>query len=200
VNSITIRHGFPNHARRDAATIYYEAFKRKLSPFLGAPETCIAILEADFNSECAIAASEGEHLVGIAGMSFAGKKLLKPRFATLRQHFGVASAGWRYVMFNVMGERHPEKGQLVMDGLAVHPDMRGCGVGSLLLDAVIGFARERGLTNVRLDVVDTNPDARRLYERKNFVATATHYYGFITESLGFKGSTTMIYDLKGHRT
>jgi ribosomal protein S18 acetylase RimI-like enzyme len=199
MTSITIRHGFPEAARGEAAAVYDAAFRRKLSPFLGARETCIAILQAAFNPAYAISAFDGERLVGIAGLSFGGGNLLRVNFGTLARHFGALSAAWRYGLAALMGDRTPSKGQLVMDGLAVHPDMRGRGVGSALLDAVIAFARERGLATVRLDVVDTNPDARRLYERKHFVATATHTYGWITESLGFTGSTTMIYDLRQGR-
>jgi len=43
-------------------------------------------------------------------------------------------------------------------------------VGHLVLDAIVGWARERGL-RVHLDVTAGNSPARRLYERYGFVGT-----------------------------
>jgi len=42
------------------------------------------------------------------------------------------------------------------------------GVGSALLDAVAREAQARGLKEVRLDVIDSNPRAKALYTRKGF--------------------------------
>ncbi|GEM_PF-1524708 len=48
---------------------------------------------------------------------------------------------------------------------------------------------------VRLDVVDTNPDARRLCERKGFQAIRHVKYGVLTAWMGFTGSTTLVKDV-----
>ena len=77
----------------------------------------------------------------------------------------------------------------------VHPAMRGKGIGTRLLEAVFDFARAKGFGSVRLQVVDTNPDARRLYERMGFVATATHRHPYLRRMMGFSAVTTMVKEL-----
>jgi GNAT superfamily N-acetyltransferase len=59
-------------------------------------------------------------------------------------------------------ERTPEM------SIAVKPDVRGQGVGRMLVAALIAEARHRGL-GLCLNVRNTNP-ARRLYERMGFEA------------------------------
>jgi GNAT superfamily N-acetyltransferase len=54
--------------------------------------------------------------------------------------------------------------------LWVAPDARGTGAGSMLVDAVVAWARARGCACVLLDVGDHNHDAIALYARKGFVA------------------------------
>ncbi|MBN2840326.1 MAG: GNAT family N-acetyltransferase [Coriobacteriia bacterium] len=51
---------------------------------------------------------------------------------------------------------------------------RGCGAGSRLLDAALGFCRDRSLDTVFLWTFAGLDDARRLYERSGFVLTEQH--------------------------
>ncbi len=57
-------------------------------------------------------------------------------------------------------------GQMVcyLSDLFVRPDVRGGGVGRALIDHVIGFARSRGISNVRWLTQDFNYAGRRLYD------------------------------------
>jgi GNAT superfamily N-acetyltransferase len=56
-------------------------------------------------------------------------------------------------------------------GTWVDPDARGRGLGRLLMDAAIGWARDRGVTRVDLSVTDQANEARQLYERLGFTPT-----------------------------
>ena len=56
-------------------------------------------------------------------------------------------------------------------GMWVRPQARGRSVGALLVQAVLDRAAVLGCGRVRLEVVDGNAPARRLYERMGFVAT-----------------------------
>ncbi len=62
--------------------------------------------------------------------------------------------------------------------IATVPAIRGQGVGSLLLDAAIRGAGDRGAIRLHLEVRDGNP-AVRLYERHDFVMMGRRpgYYG-----------------------
>lgn len=62
-----------------------------------------------------------------------------------------------------------EPGKLMVVAMWTEPALRGQGIGHRVLDALVGWARERG---VRPDlwVADANPAARRVYESYGFVA------------------------------
>jgi len=53
----------------------------------------------------------------------------------------------------------------------VHPALRGSEAASALVQSVLTWAQERGASSVRLDVIEGNERARRLYERHGFRAT-----------------------------
>jgi ribosomal protein S18 acetylase RimI-like enzyme len=54
--------------------------------------------------------------------------------------------------------------------MAVDEEQRGQGVGGAALDAIIGRARDRGMSGVGLSVFEANDAAHRLYERTGFIA------------------------------
>jgi ribosomal protein S18 acetylase RimI-like enzyme len=58
--------------------------------------------------------------------------------------------------------------------LAVLPEARGKGIGSALLDAVEARLRELRIDDMKIDVVTTNTDAMRLYERRGAVPLLTN--------------------------
>jgi len=53
----------------------------------------------------------------------------------------------------------------------VDPSKRGAGIGTALVDEVIGWSRDRGAACVQLWVTDCNKRARALYVRNGFAAT-----------------------------
>jgi ribosomal protein S18 acetylase RimI-like enzyme len=54
--------------------------------------------------------------------------------------------------------------------LAVHPAMRACGIGTILIRAAEQRIRARGLCRAELGVEEINPRARALYERLGYLA------------------------------
>ena len=59
----------------------------------------------------------------------------------------------------------PKKDELYLSNFGVSPDMRGSGVGSLMLKNKIEFARSSSYAIFSLDVAETNPRAEALYIR-----------------------------------
>ena len=58
--------------------------------------------------------------------------------------------------------------EFYLQAIAVDPELRGSGVGSLLLDDVIERGRASGSARLTLDVASGNDGARRLYARRGF--------------------------------
>jgi ribosomal protein S18 acetylase RimI-like enzyme len=73
--------------------------------------------------------------------------------------------------------RPPRPGVAVVAHLGVSPYERGRGIGRELILHLENVARERGFPRAGLDVAETNPRARALYERLGYTFGATHAGG-----------------------
>jgi GNAT superfamily N-acetyltransferase len=83
-------------------------------------------------------------------------------FIAFLPEVGPAGLGGGYVA-------EPEVVELI--GMFVRPQARGRGVGEAVIDAVAGWAGQRGASTVHLWVTETNSRARLLYERCGFTVT-----------------------------
>jgi len=189
--AIELRSGMPEEFRREVAEIVYAAFRQKLAPLIGAPEQGIAILEGALDPALAIVAVRQGQPVGVAGLQYDGRNFVTPRRSEFVRQFGPLSGTTRFVMFKLFALAYGQK-DMYIDVLAVSPAMRGKGIGTLLLDAVFQAARDKGFRSVSLEVVDTNPDARRLYERVGFVVQHTYPYPYLRGIAGFSASIKMV--------
>ena len=84
------------------------------------------------------------------------------------------------------------EGELELSFIAVAPNARGMGVGRALLDAVEARAHSAGLITVRLEVVDSNPRARSLYERHGYRHARRVSLPPIKPIVGFGGYDEMV--------
>ncbi|MGI5125173.1 N-acetyltransferase family protein [Pseudonocardia sp. CA-107938] len=72
------------------------------------------------------------------------------------------------VLRNVFGDAPSHQHVLEINGLAVHPDATGHGLGAGLVEAAVAEAEARGARKVTLRVLAHNDRARRLYARCGF--------------------------------
>lgn len=188
--AVTVRRGIPAGAERRAAELYWGAFGRKLGPALNPPDKAVPFIAAHLNADRAICALLDGQLVGLAGYQLGGRSLTGGSATAVLRAYGHLR-GLHRVLLLALFERRPASGQLVMDGIAVDPELRGRGVGSLLLAEVAAVAAEQHCREIRLDVIDTNPRARALYERRGFTAVRTAHTPYLRRLLGFGAVTTM---------
>lgn len=188
-NRLQIQMGLPEVFKRSAAKLYYDAFGRKLKPILGEETTGVPLIQGAIDTECCISAHADDRLLGVAGFHHHQRHLVHLKRRALIQQFGWLSGVIRYAVF-VATSRLPQPQELVMDGIAVHPAARGQGVGTQLLEVLYQFAQQHGYRSIRLDVINTNPGARRLYERVGFVPQSTQPLPFL-RAYGFTAVTTM---------
>ena len=72
---------------------------------------------------------------------------------------------------------------IVLHVLAVHPEYRGKGMARRLVENVIEQERKAGKKALRLDVIENNTTAERLYQKLGFryIQTKTLYYDVVGE-------------------
>lgn len=75
----------------------------------------------------------------------------------------------------------PNDGYMYLGRLAVVPELRGRGIGNVLIDAVETRAREQGFARVRLGVRVALADMRAAYERRGYVFVETRTHEGFTE-------------------
>ena len=187
--------GIPEILRNKAAILYDEAFGKKLSVAVSNQERRLALIADSLLLPFSIAAMVDDELVGLAGFQTREGSLTKGMtLGKMFQHLGFLGGIRALIVFSLY-ERKPFESELLMDGIAVSQKMRGMGVGTKLLSELKQYAKEHKYTSIRLDVIDINTSARRLYEREGFVATKTEEFKFLRWLLGFGASTTMTFEI-----
>lgn len=186
---IIIQLGVPDEHVDAATELYCEAFREKLTPFLGAPDRTARFLASGLVQDRAFVALEEGEVVGIAGFKVGGRGLYEPGVSRFFAEYGW-SAPARIIGLLLL-ERAESTDLLLMDGIAVSNSARGRGIGTRLLGAIEAHARRLNRRSIRLDVIDTNPGARRLYERFGFKAQKTSDIGPLKHLFSFGASTEM---------
>lgn len=178
-----------------AIDYFWNAFGAKLDLALRPAHKARAFLRRVIDPSHSISAvgTDGE-LLGVAGFKTASGAFVGGGLKDLSSVYGVLGGTWRGLLLHAL-ERDCEGGVLLMDGIFVGENARGKGVGSALLKAIVEEARRRGLGAVRLDVIDTNPRARTLYERHGFKPVDEMRLGLLSPLFGFSAATQMRLDL-----
>lgn len=190
-----IHHGLPDHLRKDAAHLYWQAFGSKLGRVLGPERLAYAMLDRVMRGDHAIVAlSYQGALLGMVGFKSPNGAFAGGGLADLHHVYGTFGALWRAGLLWLL-ERDLDNDRFLMDGICVADTARGQGVGTALLQAICEEGRARGYPSVRLDVVDSNARARALYARQGFVPTRTSQIGVLRFVFGFSAATTMVKSL-----
>ena len=190
--TFSIHHGIEDGHIDKALDLFWQAFRQKLAPVLKPEDKALQFLRRVVDPAHAISAvsSDGD-LLGIAGFKTPAGAFIGGTLSDICAIYGALGGLWRGVLIDIL-ERDLSEGALLMDGIFVDPDARRKGVGTALLDAIAREARARDLAQVRLDVIDTNPRARALYERCGFVAGEVQELGLLRHLFGFRTATTMM--------
>lgn len=189
---IFITPGFQTAERRAVARLFWEAFGPKLGKVMGPEKRALEFVESVLDPEFALVARDGNgQLLGLAGFKTSTGGLLGGSLTQMARVYGWIGATWRALVLSAL-ERKVQAHVFQMDGIFVDGAARGMGVGTALLAAVAQEAAARGLAQVQLDVIDTNPRARALYERVGFRATGTERTGPLKGVFGFDSATRMM--------
>ncbi|UUV06312.1 GNAT family N-acetyltransferase [Ruegeria sp. YS9] len=189
--TVTISRGFADQERAQAAALFWQAFAAKLGKVMGPDEKGLAFFEIALNPDFALVArDETGRMLGLAGFKTRDGAFSGGSMSDLARVYGWFGAIWRALVLSVL-ERELKPGVFQMDGIFVAAEARGKGVGTALLNAVKSEARNRNMSEVQLDVIDTNPRARSLYEREGFQPLGQEKTGPLKYLFNFGSATKM---------
>ncbi len=192
---ITYQNGLPEKYFDAAVELYESAFGEKFSHAIPNRADRISLIRNGFQAEFAITAFADKQLVGLAGYHTRSGSLTGGiSESAILKKLGLLR-GIKACVILSLYERTPAPGQLVMDGIVVLSTYRGYGIGTELLKRLVVYASKDGYNMIRLDVINTNPSARKLYERFGFKVIREESYPYLNRILGFGGSATMEYTL-----
>ncbi|MFB4161252.1 GNAT family N-acetyltransferase [Geomicrobium sp. JSM 1781026] len=127
-----------------------------------------------FSHEYAYVAKEGNRILGLM-TCYPAKTMDRLLFPTavkiLRyRHLGflIHSLKNRKDFRSMLRLKEAKEGEFHIGTLAMLPESRGKGIGTMLIHKAEQFAREQGLDKLSLTVDQNNPAARKLYERVGF--------------------------------
>jgi len=193
---IVYRTGLPEQFRSKAVSLYEEAFGKKISVAVRSNKKRSKLLSNCLMPEYAIVAISKGKLIGIAGFqTYSGSLTGGITYKKLLSQLGFIKGNWAALVFSLY-QRNPSPGELVMDGIVVDSNMRRRGIGGKLLDEIAKYANAHKFNRIRLDVINTNPRAKKLYKHKGFKTVKEELYPYLNWLLGFSGSTTMELRLK----
>jgi len=192
---ITTQIGIPSEHKEEAIRLYAGAFASKFVKLLGSEAKIIDLFMEGINTDRAISAlSENNELLGLSGFHLDGKALVDLNFKDFVKHYGLIKGSIKMVLIAVIFDRDADgEEQLLMDGIVVKEGNRGMGIGKQLFQRLEKYARENNLLSIKLDVIDENQKAKKLYEKIGFEQTDYQKVpGIIKNLIGVSGVTTMV--------
>ncbi|WP_415184172.1 GNAT family N-acetyltransferase [Phaeovulum sp.] len=164
-----IQVGLHDSQRPAAARLYWDAFSDKLGRIMGPERKALRFVERVIDPTHVIAAVDATGLVlGVVGFRDRQGSFVGGIQSDLNAVYGRVGGYWRGRCFSFLA-RDLTPWTLDVDGLAVHPEHRGEGIGTALIEALCAEATVHGYRELRLEVVTRNARARALYERRGFV-------------------------------
>ena len=192
--SIRLLDHLPERLADKAAALYLSALADELVPVYGSGPPARQALANGFNRRLCITAVDNDRLVGILGIQIPSAGFMDVTVKTLQPHYGLPGSLWRLALLAFL-HYSPPAGEVYVDGIAVDPDYRGQGVGTAMMAAFESWAGGQGLSMIRLEVVDTNARAQKLYRRLGFEVLREQTVWPVGSLFGFRSSMVMIKSL-----
>ena len=185
----------PEALQESAIEVFFNGFERKINHLMLKPrdrDQARRIYRdgADFSSGI-YALCEGR-VTGMLGFQYQNRKFIHLNLPTLNREFGFFGGVPRKLSGSVFKDIHPlSHDEIRVQVISVADTSRGTGVGHRLLDTLFAYGKARNLSRVRLEVVNTNPGAKKLYKKLGFTECGILPYGPIAAKAGFSSQFRM---------
>ena len=177
-----------------AIEILYYAFEQKIRALIKSKEKALAIYNKSLKNDQVFYALLDGNVVGLIGLQYKNKTFLEFKYRDLRKYFNPLQSYFIYKIYKLTSPKIKDD-VLRIDSIAVDKSFRNLGIGTQLINKVFEFAKNKGFKKVILEVINTNPKAKGLYERIGFKEKKIVRYYFLTRSAGFSSEYIMSYKL-----
>jgi len=169
VSATEIFMGVPDDQRYNLVEILLEGLGSKYIPLFGSEIKCLNLFSQNIRSDRVITAINAGTVVGVACLHYDGSECFNSPFRALWDELSLGVI--RFLFLSWIMSESVESDTMYLDSLAVRSSQRGQGLGTKIINKVFSLAQEKGLTKVKLHVIDRNHNAKRLYERLDFKIT-----------------------------
>nr|WP_314461748.1 GNAT family N-acetyltransferase [uncultured Clostridium sp.] len=186
--------------KKQVARLYYEAFTKKFHAlwiFTKDRSKAAEVLFESLRYNNGLYAVKEERVLGFIGLEKGADYFSPLYYSSFCKVFSPIDALWRYLAYQIyrLFHRPAAKDVLHIDPIVVSEQARSKGIGSSLLSRTFELAKKIGRKQVVLEVVDTNPQAKKLYERHGFRVVKEENTGLLTKRAGFKKVYYMVKDI-----
>ncbi len=147
--------------------ILMTAFNKKFSSVIKNEEKLRKLMKKYINFENAFYCYYEGEIVGVLGFESKNKKFDKINFWTLLFEIGIIKM-IKTILLYAPFSRKLKENEIRIIAIAVDENKRGLGIGTHLLQKFYNYSREEKFQKILLEVVDTNPKAKKLYKEHNF--------------------------------
>jgi ribosomal protein S18 acetylase RimI-like enzyme len=186
----TIR-GLPKEHAASATEVFWDGFSFKFRKVLRDPIRAKKFLLRTFDPEAMVLVVDDSDVLGFLGVTDLDHPMQADEWAAARDTYGFFGALGKSLLLAPL-EQKPPPGALHVEWIAVSKSARGKGVGSILMAEAEAIAHERGLQQLVLDVIDSNPRAQALYERLGYEVESNKSAWPVGWLYGFKRYTHMV--------
>ena len=192
--NIEIADSINKNQRIRAIEILYYAFEQKIRALIKSKEKALAIYNRSLKNDQVFYAFLGGNVVGLIGLHYKNKTFLEFKYRDLRKYFNPLQSYFIYRIYKLTSPKIKDD-VLRIDSIAVEKSFRSLSIGTQLINKVFEFAKNEGFKEVVLEVNNTNPKAKELYERIGFKEKKIVRYYFLTRSAGFSSEYIMSFKL-----
>jgi ribosomal protein S18 acetylase RimI-like enzyme len=186
-------YSLPDEFRDSAIRLYFNALKDKLEPILSNEDRAQEALAGNIATDKCLVAICNRKLVGIMGIQTNKGGFMNPNLKAMIRIYGIPGGILRMGGLAIL-HHTPGADELYVDGVAVAHEMRGQGIGSRMFNLLERTASAKGIRIISLEVIDTNPRAKALYEHLGFstMKTETLWPLNLFIKFPFKSATFMV--------
>jgi len=186
----TITSDLNSKQKKEALEIFWDAFSKKISYFWLFEKNRKKAIEClyditNFNRGIYVL-NKDQKVLGVLGLEWNKNKQFNFKTNILKKYYGLFGSLWRVLCYKLFSPT-PYNGddELYLHSIVVSSETRGMGVGTILLKEIENFALKNNFKKIVLEVIDTNPRAKKLYESSGYKDIKVENTGSLTKKMGF---------------